>query len=293
MNLFTTYTVTEIVTLDIVNSMTKRSLSKTEADLVLAWEWDKRRLVDLKDIVKRLRCSPGYARKIAYVLQKKGWLEAVGQGHYLLIGAERGPKGVPEMNPYLVAGILPKPYFLAYRFACAHHGLLTQIPHVIHVAVPRQKQPMELKNIRFEFIALSKKRFFGFQEATVMGEKVNVSDFERTTLDALDRPELVGGIESAAQAFFHAGKKLNNGKLLDYLRKFDDSALARRVGYLGDLLRLDLSKDLKAYLRTQVSRNPAYLGSPSRWGKDGVHDKNWNLIVNVPKEELLGEVRIG
>jgi predicted transcriptional regulator of viral defense system len=272
---------------------TKRSLSKNEADLVLAWEWEKRRLVSLKDIIKRLRCSSGYACKIAHALRKKGWLESVSRGHYLLIGAERGPRGVPEMNPYMVARLFPRSYFFAYRFACAHHGLLTQIPHVIHVAVTRQKQPFELKNVRFEFVALSERRFFGFQEATVMGEKVNVADLERSALDAVDHPELVGGIEAAAQALSHAGKKLDPAMLLDYLKRYDDSALSRRVGYLCELLRVGLSKPLVGFLRGQVARNPAYLGSPSRWGKEGKHEERWNLILNVPREELLGEVRIG
>ena len=70
---------------------TKRSLSKKEADLVLSWEWDNRRLVSLQDITKRLRCSSGYANKIAHVLHKKGWLDPLAKGKYLLIGAKRGP----------------------------------------------------------------------------------------------------------------------------------------------------------------------------------------------------------
>lgn len=273
--------------------MAKRSLSKRESDLILALEWEKQRLVSLKDITKRLRCSYGYARKMAHVLHRKGWFEPIAKGHYLLIGADRGPKGIPEMNPYLVTRFLPKPYFLAYRFACTHHGLLTQVPSVIHVAVTHQKRPLELKNVRFEFIVLSKKRFFGFQEATVFGEKINVSDLERTVLDALVRPDLVGGIESAAQALFQAGRKLDRSKILTYLKRMNDSALARRFGYLAKLFEVELSSDLAAYLKTRVTKNRAFLGSPKRWGTQGERNQLWNLILNVPQAELMGEVRIG
>ncbi len=294
MPLFTTYTITDSVRLNILSRMaTKRSLSKNEADLILAWEWDKRRLVSLKDIIKRLRCSPGYAYKMAHVLQKKGWLQSIAKGHYLVIGAERGPKGVPEMNPYIVAPLLPKPYFIAYRAACAHHGLITQLPTAIHVAVPRQKPPLELMNVRFEFVALSKKRFFGFQEVTIMGETVNMSDVERSVLDAIDRPELVGGIEESAHALFNASKKLDQAKLLDYLKRYEDGGLARRLGYLCQVLKIQLSKDLTAYLRGQVTHNPALLGARARWGAEGERAREWNLIVNVPLQQLLGEVRIG
>jgi predicted transcriptional regulator of viral defense system len=274
--------------------MAKRSLSKREADLILALEWEKQRIVSLRDIAVRLRCSSAYARKMAHVLKKKGWLESAARGRYLLINAARGPKGVPEMSPYLVAArLLPTPYFLAYRWACTHHGLLTQISHVIHAAVRRPKASLELKNIRFKFIQIIQKRFFGSEEAVVMGEKVIVSDLERSVLDAIDRPELVGGIEASAQVLFHAGKKLDPGKILDYLRRFHDSALSRRFGYLCEVLRVDLPANLASYLSSQVSKDAAFLGSRKRWGTQGERHKRWNLILNVSQEELLGEVRIG
>lgn len=273
--------------------MSSRSLSKREADLILALEWERQRLVTLREIAKRLRCSPGYARKLAHVLQKKGWLEPVAKGQYFLIGAARGPKGVPEMNPYLLARIFPKPHFIAYRAACTHHGLLTQVSHVIHVAALRQRRPLELKNVRFEFVKLDRDRFFGFKEDAIQGERVQVSDLERSVLDALDRPEFVGGIEAGVQVLFHAGKKLDAGKVLDYLRRFDDSALARRFGYLCEALRIALPDSLSAYLGGQVKKDPAYLGAPKRWGNAGERNKRWNLVLNVPHEELMGEVYIG
>jgi len=272
--------------------MTKRTLSKRESDLILALEWDKAQTVSLKEIGKRLRCSQGYAKKLAHVLVRKGWLEPLAPGHYLLVGADRGPKGVPEMNPYFIARVLRQPYFFAYRIACSHHGLLTQIPSVIHIAVTRIKKPLEIKNVRFEFIILSKKRFFGFEEVTVFGEKVNFSDLERTVLDALDRPDLVGGIEASTQVLFEAGKKLNSSKLSNYLKKMNNSALARRFGYLSDMLQIKLSANLKNYLKKQIKKDPALLGGPNRWGRKGERNKDWNLIINVPKKELIGEIRI-
>lgn len=272
--------------------MKKRTLSKRESDLVLGLEWEKKRLVSLKEISKRLRCSPGYARKLAHVLCEKGWLETLLPGHYLLIGADRGPKGIPEMNPYFVARLLRQPYFFAYRIACSHHGLSTQIPSVIHIAVTRLKRPLEIKNVRFEFIILSKKRFFGFEETTVFGEKVKISDLERTVLDALDRPDLVGGIEASAQVLFEAGKRFDSSKLLAYLKKMNNSALARRFGYLSEMFKLRLSANLQNYLKNQIKKDPALLGELNRWGREGERNKDWNLIINVPKEELMGEIRI-
>lgn len=288
------YTVSDLLTYNNINRMTRRSLSKREADLILALEWEKTSFVSLKDIKRRLHCSDVYARYVAHVLRKKGWLYPLGKGHYQLIGAERGPKGVPEMNPYFIVRFFPKEYFLAYRWACEHHGLSTQVPTVIPVAVRHPKSPMEFKNVRFEFIVLTRKRFFGFEEVSVQGQKVRVSDLERTLLDSFDRPDLVGGIEVAAQAMFHAWKKNPDQiKLIAYLKRMGDSGLSRRIGYLAEVLKLRFSDKLAAYLRSQVKKDPVYLGSPKRWGSAGDRDPRWNLIVNVQREELLGEVHIG
>lgn len=270
----------------------KRSLSKRESELILSLEWERKNFIDLKGIEKRLRCSPGYARKLAHILIKKGWLEPLTRGKYLLISASRGPKGIPDMNPYLVARSLKQPYFFAYRLACFQHGLLSQVPTLIHIAVRKQKQPIEIKNVRFKFIILSKKRFFGSEEMSAFGEKLKISDLERTVLDALDRPELVGGIETAAQVLLQAGKKIVSAKILNYLQRMNDSALARRFGYLAELLGIKLSKKLEAFLKSQVKKDPAYLGKPKRWGSAGQHNKRWNLILNVPKRDLMGEIRI-
>jgi len=272
--------------------MSSRSLSNRESELILALEWEEKKTVSVREIQKRLKCSLGYASWLAHNLSKKGWLKSFAKGQYVLIPADRGPKGILEVNPYLIAGTLKKPYFLAYRFACNYHGLLTQVPSVVHIATSCKRRPLRVKKTRFEFVTLSPKRFFGFQEGSAFGEKIFVSDLERTVLDALDRAELVGGIESAARVLSHAAKKLNYSKLLDYLKKMNDSALARRLGYLSELLNIKLSPALSKYLKTRIKKDPAFLSSPARWGIHGRRDEEWNLIVNVPREELLGEVRI-
>lgn len=193
----------------------------------------------------------------------------------------------------MIARILPRPYFFAYRWACMHHGLSTQIPRIVPVALVRPKRPVEFHFTRFEFIELAKSRMFGYLETTLAGERINVSDLERTTLDALDQPDLVGGVEIGASAVFHAARRWDQGRLLDYLRRFNDSALARRLGYLCGVLKVHLGLELSAYLAAQTGRIPAYLGTPRRWGKEGPLDERWSLRINVPKDELLGEVYIG
>ena len=61
-----------------------RSLSQTEAKVILALEAEGREIVSLTEIRKRTGASPGFARKLAHELVRKGWLQRVRQGTYLL-----------------------------------------------------------------------------------------------------------------------------------------------------------------------------------------------------------------
>ncbi len=264
-----------------------RSLSPQEAKLVLKLEWDRQKYLTHKDIMAILKCNYGSARKIAHRLVSKRWLERIIAGKFLLIPAERGVEKVaPDMNPYFIVKVLNEPYYFSYRIACLHHGLTTQMPRTVHIALLRQRPPIELKNVEFHFVKLLKDKFFGWEKTKIFNEEVNMADLERTVLDAVDREELVGGIEEAARVVWRSYGRLNWVKVKEYLLRIKSNSLSRRLGFLFDFFALKITKNLENFLSKQVGRNKILLSSPRRWGKEGELNAKWNLIVNVPAEEL-------
>lgn len=270
-----------------------RSLSPKEARLILQLEWDKQRYVTHKDIMAILKCNYGVARKIAHRLVSKRWLERITAGKFLLVPADRGAeKVVPDMNPYVIVKTLNEPYYFSYRIACLHHGLTTQMPRIIHISLLRQRPAIEVKNIEFHFVKLLRYKFFGGHKVKVFNEEINISDLEKTVLDALDREELVGGIEEVVRIIWHSHRRLNWKRIKEYLDRTRSNALCRRFGFLFDFLGIRLPKDLESFLLKCVGHNKIPLASPIRWGKVGNLNTKWNLIINVPNQLLRCEIEI-
>jgi len=272
----------------------RRTLSGNEAKLILQLEWDNASFLDVSTIRKLLRCSKSYAYFIAHSLVKKRWIEPIGRGHYLLIEAKRGYKRLaPPMSPYVITRILNQPYYIAYLSAAYHHHLTTQLPRVLHIAVQRQRRPFSLKHVTVQYVTLTGKKFFGYEKTKIDNEEVLISDLEKTLLDSLDRPELVGGIEAVARFIFLASRRIDFKKLLVYTKRIGNRALAVRFGYLLETLCFSqtpkfVQKELKKY----VNQIATPLGEVGRWGKEGQTKSDWNIIQNVPLQHLLAEVEI-
>jgi predicted transcriptional regulator of viral defense system len=270
----------------------KRSLSGTEAKLILQMEWDGVKTVSLSDVQKIMGSSPGYARKLVHGLKKKGWLERIHAGYYRLVGAERGiAPVVPDMNPYVVARVIGEEYYFSFRIACKYHGLTSQQPYVVHIAIKKQRSPIQFKNMEFQFVKLAEGRFFGWESVTLHGEKVNMADLEKTILDCLSRPDLCGGIEEVVGAIQRASRKLDWKRLTDYLEEMSKSStLAMRLGYLLDRLETDCPAGFEEYLQGRVKKDKALLASKKRFGEAGELDRKWNIVVNISEGELMSEV---
>ena len=276
------------------NPLKKRTLSGNEAKLILQLEWDNVSFLDIAIIQKHLKCSKSYAYVLVHSLVRKGWIEPMGRGHYILIEAKRGYKKLaPKMSPYMITRTLNQPYYIAYLSAAYHHHLTTQLPRVVHLAVQRQRRPFTFKHITVQFVTVTRKKFFGYENGRVDNGEIVVSDLEKTLLDSLDRPELVGGIEAVARFILLATPRADFRKILLYTRQLGNGSLAARLGYLLDKLRVSKTptivlKELKKY----VNRTPTPLGEVDRWGKKGSINPIWNVIENVPIQNLMAETEI-
>jgi len=69
-------------------------------------------------------------------------------------------------------------------------------------------------------------------------------------------------------------------------------ALVQRLGYLLETLTGPLPEELAAKLLAAIGRSKTYLGPISRWGTGGDYDPKWQVVVNVPTQQLLGEIRV-
>lgn len=265
-----------------------RTLSKNESRVVLELEWRGQRTVTLAELGTMLGCSEPYARYLAHRLVRKGWLERLRPGLFRLIPAERGREGVADTNPFAIGAVLIDPYFFSFGTACTHHGLTEQVFAEVYLACQQGRRPKTVRGTRYVFVDVRPERFFGFSAVNVLGETVQMATLERGLLDALDRPRYAGGLGEVSRMVSRSAVKLSWDALLDLVRRWNESALVQRLGYLLDLHLVEVPPDRRAELQALVRpSSKIHLGPRPRWGTSGSLARPWNIIENVPRETLV------
>ncbi|MCL7452157.1 MAG: hypothetical protein M8467_03810 [Anaerolineae bacterium] len=243
---------------------------------------------DLVDISRR------HAVNLLASMAQKGVLHRVGRGRYAIIPPDvlYGRRS-HVVDPHLILDELMQSngtdgrYYVAYQSAAAIHGAAHQLPFVLLVAVPQQRRPIELGRARIQFVQLKPDKFFGFQQITYHDVPVNVSDPEKTMLDCLERFDLCGGVAEVARTISGLIEGVERDRLLEYLRRMDNQALAQRLGLILERLSTvqEIEKDLIDAVARQVGEH-IYALDPHE-PEVGVLDSRWRIRENL---DILGEL---
>jgi predicted transcriptional regulator of viral defense system len=271
-----------------------RMLTPTEAKLVLDWEAKRQKSVTIDTLAEKTGGNRNYASKLLRRLERKEWLSRISSGVYGFIPASYGYKErFPPMNPFLIGSELVEPYYFAYSTATSHYGFSTQLPSTYFIVTTKKRLPYEWYNTRFRFITLSNRKFFGFRETEIFGVKVKIADPEKCLIDAVDKMHYCGGAEEVASVIYRGLKQADEPKLIDYLTKMNSYTLNQRFGFLMDFLSrrrlITFPSRLRFHLQENLGKAPIYLDA--KRPRHGGYVREWNIVQNVPENELLSEIR--
>jgi predicted transcriptional regulator of viral defense system len=271
-----------------------RSLSRTEAKVILSLEAEGREVVSLDEIRRRAGVSPGFARKLAHELVRKQWLQRLRRGTYLLNPSQHGPDALPDTDPLRVGSRLVEPYYFGYATAAELRGLLPQASRVYFIVTTVRWVPSRAMGIEFRSVHVSPRRFFGAERLRRRGVTISVSNLERTILDCLERPEYAGGLPGVVQILGLAKPRLDWSRLGSYLDRIGNRSLALRAGYLVERVRPSVPAP-EGWVRKRRARagEPFVpLGPPRMYGRKGPRDDRWHVIRNIPDGQLFAEGEI-
>lgn len=271
--------------------MLLRTLTTTESKLILYLEQEGISYIALKDIAQILDCTMLYARRLAHTLVEKDWLERIRPGKFRLISIKEAKNPSSERNPYIFFQYFNEPYYISYITAMVHYGLADLSRSDIHVVIQRQRPPVTVRETSFQFVKAPSHKFFGWERVEELGEEVHMANLEKIIVDAIDRPELSGGIDSVIEMISNAFAQINLERLDDYIIRMDCGALARRTGFILELLGVKTSRKMKQHLLKTVSPNKVFLGKPQIWGTRGLLHEEWNLIQNIPSKQLKKAIK--
>ncbi len=167
----------------------------------------------------RLRMSEamehGITRYMLYSLRDKGVVEQVSRGIYRLVELP------PVSNPDMVTVSLRYPNaVICLISALAYHGITTQIPHAVSVAVTRASRTPALDHPPIQAHRFSSEAYIsGIVVHRIDGVAVKIYNPEKTLADCFKFRNKIGmDVVLEALKLYRSRKKFDLGQLLRYAK---------------------------------------------------------------------------
>lgn len=261
----------------------QKSLGKLESRLLAALQTKGKKVFTLKQALAITKTSYDATRLLIGNLVNKGWLIRIKKGNYLILSLQEEAQVLQNWYPVAAALVGTSPYYISHYTALALHNMTTQPILMVCVSTSKRVPDRIVSKIKFNFIFCPVKKLWGTEEKWInKQEKVQVSDPERTIIDALSRLDLCGGLSEVAKAVWLKRQELDYNKLLGYANRFAIKAVSRRLGFILELYGLGNHKILNKLKK----RGKSFSLLDPTLAKKGHYSKDWMLLINSDPQEL-------
>ena len=240
-------------------------------------ELSKKKAFTMEDAEQISHANKDVLKVILSRLEKKGWIERIEKGKYIIIplGAE---KGKYTLHEFVLGSYLVDPCIISYWSALNYYGFTEQIPRTVFIQTTSRKKHQEVTifGIPYKIIKIKEEKIFGIEKAWFEETKINLTNREKTIIDCLDKPQYAGGIIEVAKAL--QTEEYDKKTLVKYAKKINNTGVIRRLGYICEFLQIPI------HLPEIKTRN--YLKLDPTLPKSNELNAKWNLIIN----ENLGDL---
>lgn len=254
------------------------SLSQQETNFLTHFAATGSRLIHFAEAEEYLHSRVAAVNTLGR-LAHKGWLQRLDQGLYLIIPLEAGPERIWSENSFVIGSQLVSPGAVAYWSAFRFWNWTEQIPNVTFIQTTRRKKSVRAGGMEYRFINVQEKHFFGLINRPLENNSVQVTDPEKTLLDAAARPDLSGGILQLAQVIQEHSNEIDWNKLDQYLVQWGGGAVAKRLGYLVETLMISIPDGMISRWQKLVTKGVSLL-EPGL-DQHGPVVTRWQLKINV------------
>ncbi len=261
------------------------SLSKQETEFLTTFSSSGKRVFTYQQATYYWQSKVAATNSLGRLV-RKGWLQRLERGLYMIIPLEAGPERLWSENAMVLASSLISPGAVAYWSALRFWNMTEQIPRVEFIQTTKRKRPLVIQGVRFQFISVAERYFFGISIRNIEALPIMVTDREKTIIDAASRPDLSGGIIQLAEAMKSSVNSVDWEKLDRYLVQWGGGAVVKRIGYLVETLSLPIPDRVSTinHWQTMISKGISQLEPGS--GQSGPVVTRWRLQINVPVETL-------
>ena len=238
------------------------------------------------DLATALDKPPRQVWRTLTVLVERGWAARLMKGTYLIVPLEAGPESAWSEDTLLVASHLADPAAVAYWSACHHWNWTEQLPRTVFIQTPQRVRTVTRKviGVTYRFVHVQQRKFFGTVKRSVGQRQTTITDHQKTVVDALDHPELCGGIGQVAEMLPAAAQAVNWDRVEEYLRRLSSGAVYKRLGllveHLGEKARIpDRAERIK---RWHSLLTGGYAPLEPRRPMTGPANSRWRVRLNMP-----------
>ncbi|OGC25615.1 hypothetical protein A2291_04285 [candidate division WOR-1 bacterium RIFOXYB2_FULL_42_35] len=268
--------------------MKKGGISKRNREMLSILNREAKGPFGLDFVSKVLNISKTRAKNFVFLLVSQGWLTRIKSGLYSTVSLSTIRPEAQKEDPLVVAATVFAPCYIGGWSACEHWGLTEQIFNDIVVFSSRRfnKTKQIIQGTTYIIKTVSKKRFYGLRPVWRGKSKILLSDLSRTIVDILDTPKIGGGIRNVALIIreYFKSEERKDDNLLNYVNKYGNKVVCKRLGYLIEQLNID-APDILKYCSKFKSSGYSKL-DPTLPGQ-GKYLRRWNLVINA---HLLGVV---
>jgi len=180
-----------------------------------------------------------------------------------------------QEDPLIISSRIVWPSYISLWTAFRYHNLTEQIPNKISVITTRSKsrENIQIMNTTIIFEKIRPSWFFGFSKIKIQDFEVFIAEPEKALIDAVLLKKI-----STAEIYFLLKENIKNistKKIVDYILRTKNRALAKRFGWMLESLGCNYAKKLKK--QTYKTMIPLDITRPIT----GLNDKKWGVVVNI------------
>ncbi|ABK77682.1 transcriptional regulator [Cenarchaeum symbiosum A] len=228
--------------------------------------------------------GPTTTRVLRYLAGKRR-VERIERGKYMFIPEHAGADLQWTVDSTQVVSHLMDDCYMGFCSAMSYWGMTDQIPYTVFVVSTKMKRGFDFGYMRYRFVKLSKKKFFGGVERKCENGTFKISSREKTIVDGLMHPEYCGMMTEVSKMMWNAHEDVNWQDVLNMAKRVGIDVVLKRLGYLLSVLEIEegmakkISGMIKKYPYQRLDKRGIYSGH--------TYSKEYGLIINYRNRELL------
>lgn len=232
-------------------------LSKGEEKAYNVLRKNKIQVFRLRESALLLEIDKTKTYNLIKALKKKKVIDVLSSGTYSLNDAD----------DFVVGAYFNWPSYVSFLSALNYYGLSDNLPKKITYVSVKYK-----KHKKFEYICLSKNRFFGYFK---IGDFI-IAEKEKAFVDSLLFPKYSGGVREISRLLLENINGLDIKKLINYALRVKSKMVLRRLGFILDK---KLNKKDKNTLLKKIGKGIGFLDPMNKTRKD--LNKEWLVYTNL------------